>query len=116
MSSVLSLGSGVKRTRFVLHDRRDINRLTLHLFTHWNVPRIEGRVALPELEVQRAQHRIDRLCAASGYQSTAAVLGVITLLLGVAHLIRNMDESLLHVSYVLLAALWAALMGRVIGT
>src|SRR5262245_16664077 len=108
MNTALSLDSGVKRVRFTLRDRKDINRLALHLFTHWKVPRIEVQVTLPALEVQRAQHRIDRLCAASGYQSTAAVLGVLVLLLGVAHLIRTMDESLLHVSYVLLAALWAA--------
>jgi hypothetical protein len=69
------------RPRVLLHNAADINRLILHLFTHWTVPRVEISVdGAAALHVQRAQNRIVRLseacnCVLGGTLAAITLLG-----------------------------------------
>ncbi len=50
------------RSRFLVRDIADIDRVRTYLLTHWTPPRVEFQVdMLPAVESQRAQDRIVRL-------------------------------------------------------
>lgn len=106
------------RPEVALHDAADINRLVLRLLTRWTLPRIEIQMnALPELMVQRAQHRCRILCDGCSFLF-AAVLATLTLLGGLFHVIWmsslnqwTSGQGLRAAGLVAISALLAGLLG-----
>jgi hypothetical protein len=70
-----------KQPRLVLHSAADVNRLLIHLLTHWKLPRVRIDVdGVATLDVQRAQHHIARLseacnCVLGACLAAATILG-----------------------------------------
>lgn len=51
-----------ERPKVIVRDAADINRVILHLFTRWTLPRVEIRIdSLPAVVVQHAQHGIAQI-------------------------------------------------------
>jgi hypothetical protein len=72
-----------RQPRFVLRSAADVNRLLVHLFTHWKLPRVQiGVDGVAPLEVQRAQHRISHLSEACNCVLGAS-LATATIMIGV---------------------------------
>lgn len=115
-----------RRPKVVLRDIADIDRLFIHLVTHWRLPRIDIHVdSIPGLEVQRAQASVVRFSDGCSYMP-AAFLSAAILLGGLLYIIwtesqawfrsERADWWLLKLDWddalpVVLAALAAALVG-----
>lgn len=114
-------GASSARIRIPLREVRDIDRLVVHLITHWALPHMEVQVdTLPKMAVQRAQDRLVRLSAGYTYL-LAAVLAVVSFLVGFAYIVWPPDEIVLwtmhqdwsDVLMALIVTLFAGLIGCV---
>lgn len=82
-----------RRPRVVLHDMADIDRLFIHLVTHWRLPRIDIHVdSIPGLEVQRAQHGVVRFSGGCTYLP-AAFLSATILLGGLLYIVWTESQA-----------------------
>lgn len=102
---------GRRRPKVLVRDAADINRLRIHLVTHWKRPSVQFRVdELPALESQRAQDRFVRLSDGCNCL-IGEMLGAMTLL-GGSFMTWTSTRSWRDMGLVVIATLYAALMGK----
>jgi hypothetical protein len=107
----LTPSGGPRRRRVVVRNAADLNRLAIHLATHWTLPRIEiSTEAFAALDVQRTQDRVARLSEACNCL-LGEMLATATLLLGLGHAWTT-SKGWDQVGWVILAALGAGLVGK----
>jgi hypothetical protein len=99
------------RRRVFVRDGADVDRLAIHLATHWTLPHIEiSTQGFAALDVQRAQDRVARLS-----ESCSCVLGEMlaaaTLLVGFGHA-WTLNKGWNQVVWVILAAIGVGLIGK----
>ncbi|HUG73188.1 MAG TPA: hypothetical protein VMK82_07185 [Steroidobacteraceae bacterium] len=98
------------RPRFLLRDAADINRLVVHLVTHWKRPAVDVRIdQLPTLESHRAQDQLARLTEACNC-IVGEALGGVTLLIGCC--LACIWQGWRYLLWTLVATLAAVLVGK----
>ena len=99
------------RRHAIVRDSADINRLILHLFTHWTMPRVDLQIGTPPaLAVQFAQHRIGLLAERCNCL-LASVLAIATML-GGSYIVWTLDLGQRALLWVLLAVIYAGFIGK----
>lgn len=82
-----------RRPRVVIRDLADIDRLLIHLATHWALPRIDIHVdSIPGLEVQRAQSAVSRYSGGCSYLP-AAFLSAAIFLGGLLYIVWTQSQA-----------------------
>src|SRR5687768_4404744 len=103
--------AGPRHRRVFISNAADIDRLAVHLATHWTLPHIEiSTDGFAALDVQRAQDRVARLSEACNCL-LGEMLAAATLLFGLGHA-WTLDKGWDQVAWVILAALGAGLIGK----
>jgi hypothetical protein len=98
------------RPTFHLHDLADIDRLGVHLVTHWKRPAVTVRIdQLPALEAQRAQDQFARLTEACNC-TVGETWGGVTLLTGSA--LACIWQGWRYMFWTLIATLVVGLVGK----
>lgn len=99
-----------QRPKFLLREATDIDRLAVHLLTHWRLPSVDVRIdRLAPLDSQRMQDHFARAAAACNCVVGEALAGV-TLLVGSC--LACVWQSWRFMFLVLAATLAVALMGK----
>lgn len=100
----------VPRNRFPLRDAADIDRLLMHVATHWSVPPVDVRIdRLPAQDSHRAQDRLARL-SQSCHCVLGETVGGLTLLVGTC--LACVWQGWRYFGWTLVAAFGAWLVGK----